>query len=207
MISPKPVIGLAGGISSGKSLVASLLAELGAGIIDSDSLNHEILARPDVREQLKSWWGSGIFDANGACDRRKLAKIVFDSETERRRLEGLTHPLIEQLRAGMMQRFESDPGITVIVLDSPLLFESGLDKLCDAVVFVEVDEDVRLERARDRRGWDPDEIRRREQFQLPLDIKRSRADYLVQNNSDIHALRRQVERVYQQIAFSARPGA
>jgi dephospho-CoA kinase len=106
-----------------------------------------------------------------------------------------------------MQRFESDPGITVIVLDSPLLFESGLDKLCDAVVFVEVDEDVRLERARDRRGWDPDEIRRREQFQLPLDIKRSRADYLVQNNSDIHALRRQVERVYQQIAFSARPGA
>ncbi len=195
----KPVIGLAGGIASGKSLVAGFLAELGAGVIDADELNHRILHRDDVRRQVQRWWGRDLYDGRGRLDRRSLARIIFEDPTQRAKLEGLTHPLVDQLRRDMMNCYEADETITAIVLDIPLLFEVRQHELCDHVIFVEVDEPTRLQRVRQHRGWDEAELDRREKQQNPLDVKRNQADHIVENNSDINTLRQRVAGIYHQL--------
>jgi hypothetical protein len=93
-----PIIGLAGGIASGKSAVASLLAELGCAVFDADRAAREVLLLPEVRAQIVSWWGESVLGESGEIDRRAVAAIVFDDPEARRRLEGLTHPLIEARR-------------------------------------------------------------------------------------------------------------
>lgn len=196
---PKPVIGLAGGIASGKSLVANILAELGAGVIDADELNHKVLHRDDVRSTVQQWWGEDIYDNGGRLQRSRLAEIVFSDEAKRRKLEGLTHPLVNELRQAEMERFQSDASIQAIVLDIPLLFEVGQDRLCDHLIFVETDESVRVRRACEQRGWDAVELRRREKMQEPLDSKRDRSDHVVENSSDLSTLRQRVADVYHQL--------
>ena len=195
----KPVIGLAGGIASGKSLVAKFLAELGAGVIDADELNHRILHQDGVRRQVQRWWGRETYDNRGRLDRTRLAGIIFEDPAQRARLEGLTHPLVNQLRQDMMIRYEADETVSSIVLDIPLLFEVGQHELCDHVIFVEVDETRRLQRVRQHRDWDKAELQRREKQQNPLDTKRSQADYIVDNNSDINTLRQRVADIYHQL--------
>ena len=195
----KPVIGLAGGIASGKSLVADILAELGAGVIDADKLTHEVLHSEEVRRQIQKWWGPDTSDEAGLLDRRKLAEIVFNDPAKRKKLEGLTHPRVNELRDQRMNELKADERIHAIVLDIPLLFEVGQNALCDQVIFVEVDENARIQRASEQRGWDAAELRRRENLQTPLDIKRERSDHVVENNSDINTLRERVASVYHQI--------
>ncbi len=195
----KPVIGLAGGIASGKSLVADILAELGAGVIDADDLNHQVLHSDEVRRQIQKWWGQDTYDEAGLLDRRRLAEIVFNDPAERNKLEDLTHPRVNELRDQRRNEFEADERIHAIVLDIPLLFEVGQDALCDQVIFVEANEHARIQRASEQRGWDAAELRRRETLQIPLDIKRQRSDHIVENKSDINTLRERVARVYHQI--------
>ena len=195
----KPVIGIAGGIASGKSLVADILAELGAGVIHADDLNHEVLHSDQVRRQIQKWWGQDTYDERGVLDRQRLAEIVFNDPAKRKRLEGLTHPRVNELRDQRRNEMETDGHTQAIVLDIPLLFEVGQDGLCDQVIFVEVDENARIQRASEQRGWDAAELRRRENLQTPLDIKRKRSDHIVENNSDINTLREKVASVYHQI--------
>jgi dephospho-CoA kinase len=195
----KPVIGLAGGIASGKSLVADILTELGAGVIDADELNHEVLSSDDVRRQIQKWWGRDTYDDAGLVDRRRLAEIVFSEQAKRKKLEDLTHPRVNKLRDQRRRAFEADERISAIVLDVPLLFEVGQDALCDKVIFVEVDESARIQRASEQRGWDAAELRRREELQIPLDTKREKSDHIVENKSNINTLRERVASVYHQI--------
>ncbi len=195
----KPVIGLAGGIASGKSLVADILAGLGAGVINADDLNHKVLHSDEVRRQIQKWWGQDTYDEAGLLDRQRLAEIVFNDPAKRKKLESLTHPRVNELRDQRRSELEADERIHAIVLDIPLLFEVGQDALCDQVVFVEVDENARIQRAAKQRGWDAAELRRRENLQTPLDIKRERSDHIVENKSDINTLRRNVASVYHQI--------
>lgn len=199
MTGKKPVIGITGGIASGKTLVARLLGELGAGVIQADELNHLVLHRDAVRRQIQDWWGQDLYDAEGRLHRRKLADIVFHDPRQKERLESLTHPLVLEECEAMTRRFEADPTIGAIVLDTPLLFEVGQDARCDAILFVETAEDIRAERARRHRGWDHQELSRRENLQNPLDKKKLRSDHIIVNNSDIEALRQRVRTVYQQV--------
>lgn len=196
----KPVIGLAGGIGAGKSVVAQLFAQLGAGVIDADLLAHEELAAEEVTRTLAAWWGAEVLDAAGRVDRDRVGSIVFGDARERHRLEGLLHPRIRERSRGLMAQMEGDPAVRAIVIDAPLLIETGLDEVvCDVVVFVEADEAVRQARAAASRGWSAQEHRRREAAQKPLDLKRSKADYTVSNNSTTEALRRRVEEVFAEI--------
>ena len=196
----KPVIGLAGGIAAGKSLVARMLSDLGAGVIDADELNHQVLHRDEVRQQIQSRWGQDIYDQSGNLDRRILAEIVFADPAKRKELERLTHPLIDQLRRERTDELLADDRCTAIVLDVPLLFEVGQHKLCDCVLFVEVDERLRNQRAIAHRGWSESELCRREKTQESLDLKRQQSDHVVENNSDTDSLRRQVASFYQGLA-------
>ncbi|MCG3128418.1 MAG: Dephospho-CoA kinase [Phycisphaerae bacterium] len=199
----KPLIGLCGGIGSGKSAVAAELARLGCLIIDSDRMSHAALETEEVRERLRSWWGGAVFDAAGRVDRRAIGKIVFGSEAERRRLEMLVHPLIERWRVDIIQRSSGDPAVKAIVLDSPLLFESGLNRLCHAVIFVDADDASRLARLRASRGWTGPELAQRERWQIPLEQKRSQADYIVDNNGPADRLGTQVADILNRIVSEA----
>lgn len=184
------VIGLAGGIGAGKSAVARALAELGCAVSDSDSEGKAALERDEVRSQLRAWWGDGIFDANGAVDRKALASVVFAEPEARKKLEGLTHPLIHEARRVKMVEAAA-AGAVAFVIDAPLLFEAGLHEACDAVLFVDVPRAVRLERVL-ARGWDEAELARREAAQWPVERKRDASDEVIDNSGPIEDLKGRV---------------
>lgn len=198
-----PVIGLAGGIGSGKSTVGRILAELGCLVIDSDQRSREALDRPDVRAELVGWWGEGILGPEGRVDRSRVAKVVFADPAERARLEALVHPIVRQDRAAMIAEAAGRP-YRAVVIDAPLLFEAGLESECDAVIFVEASREERLRRVAESRGWSEAELVRREGAQLPLDQKRARSDFVVANTEDLEGLRAAVEGALDQIAPPAR---
>jgi dephospho-CoA kinase len=195
----KPVIGIAGGIGSGKSLISRLFAALGCAVIDSDVLSHEILQTQEVKEELRRWLGDGVFDGDGSVNRRAVAHQVFGDVGRTKRLNELIHPRVADRRNQLMYQYLQDPSARAIVWDSPLLVETGLDKECDAVVYVEVPRNVRLERLRATRGWGAEELERREKLQFSLDKKALIADYCIDNSGDEASSQRQVQRVLSQL--------
>jgi dephospho-CoA kinase len=186
------VIGLAGGIGSGKTRVAAAFKELGFLVSDSDAAAREALGRAQVRDTLVSWWGREILDNEGTVDRRKVAQIVFSDPQQRLRLEGLIHPLVRQSREELLREAGSR-GAPGVVVDAPLLFEAGVDAECDAVVFVHAPRQVRLERVRASRGWDETELDRREAAQWPESRKREKSGYVLENTGDEEQLRARVK--------------
>ncbi|MGE3182707.1 MAG: dephospho-CoA kinase, partial [Phycisphaerae bacterium] len=149
------------------------------------------------------WWGPGVLTASGGPDRSAIAGIVFSDEVERKRLESLIHPLIAAQRVSMIQSVESQPAVKAIVLDSPLLIESKLDRLCDAIIFVHASEAQRLERVTRNRGWGKEEFYRRENQQLSLEQKRARAHYIIENTGTRESLRKSVQVVLNRILADA----
>jgi dephospho-CoA kinase len=199
----KPIIGLAGGIGSGKTTVAAILGELGAAVVASDELNRAELREPEVIRELRGLFGDAILAPDGSIDRTAVRQIMAGNPESKRKLEAVLHPRVGVARMELTRRYQADPGVSAIIWDSPLLFEAGLDKDCDVVIFVEADERVRKERVAPRRGWTPEQWQRLEQTQMPLDFKRDKADYRVVNNSDRDDLARQVQDVFSRILSGA----
>ncbi|MBI1190310.1 MAG: dephospho-CoA kinase [Tepidisphaera sp.] len=185
------VIGLVGGIGAGKSAVAKAFEGMGFLVVDSDKEAKEALDRPEVRAQLVSWWGQEILTPEGRVDRSKVAKIIFADASQRARLEGLVHPLVKAGRAAMAADARR-AGKKGVIVDAPLLFEAGVDKECDFVLFVDAPRELRLERVR-ARGWDEAELERREKAQISLQQKRTMSDAVVENVGTLEDVRRQVE--------------
>ena len=175
----KPIIGIVGGIGSGKTYVAQLFGELGCLVIEADALVREAYQDPAVLQTLRDWWGAEIFLPGGAVHRPAIARKVFEDPEQRRRLEGLLHPWVNQRRRQMQE--QADAQIVAFIWDTPLLFETGLNRECDAVVFVDAPEAERLRRVGAQRHWDAAELHRREILQMPLDKKRRISDYVIVN--------------------------
>lgn len=181
-----PTIGLVGGVASGKSTVAAAWAEAGCVVCHSDDLGRRALEDPQIRSTLRSWWGPSIIAPDGRVDRSSVAAIVFADAAERRRLEALTHPWIEQSRKAAFAA--AGANATAFVIDAPLLLEVGLDRECDAVVFVDAPRSLRVARVQTDRGWSEAELDRREAAQWPLDRKREQADHVLRNEGDRSSL-------------------
>ena len=196
------VIGILGGVASGKSLVAGQLAQLGAGVLDADHCGHEVLRMPSVEAAARKRWGDEIFAADGHIDRSRLARIVFsDSPTgpaERKHLEKLTHPEIGKLLNRQAQDM-AKAGILAAVLDAPLLMESGWDSLCSILLFVDAPRRLRLARAK-KRGWSEEDFAAREDVQESLDSKRGRADALIDNSGSPEHTQAQIEHFWHSFA-------
>jgi dephospho-CoA kinase len=200
----KPIIGITGGIGSGKSTVAKMFGELGCLVIDADEQVREAYQDPAIIQQLREWWGDEVVSrpgevvggAAGGVDRRKIAEIIFSDPGQRERLEGLLHPRVAELRQQRMVEAAGNPQILAFIWDTPLLFEAGLGSGCDAIVFVESPFSQRLERVQQSRQWDEAELRRREKSQWPLDKKREISDYIIDNTANADHVRGQVSEVF-----------
>jgi dephospho-CoA kinase len=199
----RPIIGIAGGIGSGKSFVARLFGELGCCVIQADEQVRLAYEDPEIRAILRQWWGSAIFSADGSVNRSEIARRVFSDSIERSgeraRLEQLLHPWIARQRDLLMEQASKDAGVLAFVWDTPLLFETGLDRQCDAVVYVQAPQDLRIRRVSQARGWDAMEIIRREKLQLPLDKKQSMSHYTIANTADAAASSSQVREILSRI--------
>ncbi len=200
------VIGLAGGIASGKSRVATEFAALGCVVVDYDGLAREALDVPEVRSMLEQWWGGGVIGEDGTVNRRAVAEIVFVDRGQRERLEGVVHPMVLDQGRHIIDQARRD-GAPGVVVDAPLLFEAGLDEACDAVVFVDAQHQTRLERVTKKRGWAPEELDKRELTQISLVEKRRRSEFVVVNNQDKESLRRQVAEVFGRLRTRQGPDA
>lgn len=180
-------------------MVAELFRALGAAVIDADQMAHRQLEEPSIIRVLRGWWGDKICRADGGIDRAVVASIVFDAPAELRRLEGLIYPRMAEERRRLMAALDADDVVRVVVLDTPKLYEAGVDKICDAVVFVDAELEFRIRRVAASKGWTRAELTRREKAMAALDKKRAKADYVVTNQSDTEDLRVQVERVFEAV--------
>jgi len=203
MFHGKPIVGIAGGIGSGKSFVARLLGEMACKIISADDLVKLAYNQEPVRETVRQWWGEAVFKPDGSVNRGAIAQKIFVDPAERRRLENLLHPLVAAMRRQVMQESAGDPQVVAFVWDTPLLFESGANDQCDAVIFVDAPPDLRKDRVARDRGWDEQELARRENLQWPLDRKRKISDYIIQSTADSGVARSQVRDVLSRILARA----
>lgn len=195
----RPIIGIAGGIGSGKSFVADLFGELGCLVIKSDDQVHQAYRDPQVIGKLREWWGDEVIGPDGQVNRRAIARQIFGNAAERQRLEGLIHPYVARMRDEVMAAAAEDASVVAYVWDTPLLFETRLNEECDAVVFVDAPLELRQKRVQGSRGWSEGELERREILQTPLDRKRRISDYVINNTADAAHARRQVEEVLHRI--------
>ena len=197
-IGDKPIIGILGGVGSGKSTVAAEFAKLGCKVIDADKIAHELLGRKAVKEKIAAAFGPDALDAKGQVDRRKLAAIVFADADKLSVLNGIIHPLVLQRAEQLIERYNRPTKIKAIVLDMPLLVEIGWAGRCDRLIFVNCRQRIRAERAK-KLGFDKNQHKIRENFQISLDKKMDLADNTIENNSDFSALVRQVADIFSDI--------
>ena len=186
------VIGLTGGIATGKSTVASLLNRLGAKIIDADQLAREIV-QPDREawQDIVAAFGTGILREDKTIDREKLRKIVFKDKNARMRLESVTHPRIRALAQKKIQQLASE-GTELIIYEAPLLFENQVHLWLRPVIFVGCELAIQKQRLQKRDGLDEREIQQHLEAQMTLEEKRKLADFIIENNSDLKYLEQQV---------------
>ncbi|MEJ5258931.1 MAG: dephospho-CoA kinase [Anaerohalosphaeraceae bacterium] len=191
------VIGLLGGIGAGKSTAARCFERLGCGRIDADSIAHEVLDEPAIRDQIRHAFGGEVFSPDGRIDRRRLASAVFDSAEKVQRLNGIVHPAVLARCEALLEdyRRQGKP----VVVDMPLLAEVGWDRRCDVLVFVDCPQEIRVQRTRQKRQLEAGEQKKRENFQISLDKKKQRAHYILSNHSDESELAKQVEKVFSAI--------
>ena len=188
-----PTIGIVGGIGSGKSLVAKIMQTLGGYLIAADPLGHEALQQADIRAKLAERWGSAVLDEQGNVDRKPLGRIVFADVTELKALEALVFPYIEKRILQEMAYARTRPDVKFIVLDAAILLETGWHEYCGKIVFVDAPRAVRLTRLKDKRGWNEQELERREKVQLPVEEKRGHADAVIVNDGDYDKVAGQVQ--------------
>ncbi|MEZ6136307.1 MAG: dephospho-CoA kinase [Pirellulaceae bacterium] len=210
MVSPKNhkprpfVIGLVGGIASGKSHVAAMFESLGVPRIDADALAHEVLARPLIARRLGQVFGEHILAADSSVDRRAIASIVFgDSEQarqSRKKLEEIVHPLVHAAAVHELRLLnEASPPHQAVVIDAPLLLEANWAPMCHAILFIDTPEELRLQRSLTR-GWSEEQFRRREASQMPLSEKRQHATHLIDGSTDDATLKHRLTRLLAELS-------
>ena len=196
------VLGLTGGIGSGKSMVAQIFARLGAVVIDADQLAREVVepGQPALQE-IATAFGPDVLLSDGRLDRSKLAGIIFADPAERARLDAITHPRIRARMDEEIKARRSGPG--VLIVDIPLLYENDRLHSVERVIVVWVDPQTQLRRIRRRDGLSAEAARQRIAAQMPLDAKRARADHVIDNSGSREDTRRQVEAIYHLYAPAA----
>lgn len=190
------IIGLTGGSGTGKGTFAALLCEKGAGWVDADAVYRTLCA--ESREMLAALDAAfgGVLDQNGALDRPKLASIVFADPEKLKKLNAITLPYI---RAASLEAMRAQGDCPFVLYDAPTLFEVGADDLCERIIGVLADTEVRVQRIMARDGLDETAARARIGAQPDADFYRARCDYIVENNGGIADLQRQADAIFEDL--------
>lgn len=193
------VIGVTGGIGSGKSTVVRILAELGASVVDADKVGHE-LYQPGapVWHEVVAAFGQDILKPNGEIDRAKLGAIVFNDPEALRRLNAIMHPKIFERCRQIFSDWLKD-GVQVAVLEAAVLLEAGWTPLVDEIWVTVASEAVVIERLKQAKGFSPEASRARLRSQLPVEQKIKAAQVVIHNNGDLSELRQQVIELWQRL--------
>jgi len=189
------IIGLTGGIATGKSTVAGMLRERGAAIVDADRVAREVVepGQPALQE-IVNRFGPGILNEDGTLNRKKLGEIVFADPARRKELEAVTHPAIRERMRKMIEALRAEDPDRLIVADIPLLFEAGLERQYEYVLLVYVPREIQMRRLMRRDGLTEEEAEKRLAAQMDIEEKKSRADYVIDNSGSPEETARQVER-------------
>lgn len=186
------VIGLTGGIGSGKSTVAGFLADLGASIVDLDKLGHDVLKLTKVRDKLVSQFGRSILGADGEIDRTRLGNIVFNNREALSHLGEITHPIIDDMVLEKLEDYRRK-GSEVVVLEAAAFLESGRTAQYDELWVTTAPEETVLERIENRPGYSRETVRSRMRSQLPAEEKVRRADVVIDTDRPLDELKAKVE--------------
>ena len=195
----KPIIGILGGVGSGKSTVADEFAKLGCKVIDADKIAHEMLDKKTVQDRIVALFGKNILDSGGKIDRKKLADIVFADADKLSSLNKIVHPFVLGWAEELIERYNRQNQVKAIVLDMPLLVEVGWAKRCDKLIFVGCGRQLRIDRAKKLGIFGENQLKIREIFQISLDNKANIADNMIDNNSDFSGLAKQVVDIFSYI--------
>ena len=186
------IIGLTGGIATGKSTAAEYLEKKGARIIDADQISHKISQKGEKGWQLVvEEFGEKILKENGEFDREKLGEIVFSDPVKRKKLESILHPLIiSEMKEQAHHYLENDE---IVIFMAPLLYEAGLARFCDQVWVISSSKDNQLKRLAERNGFKREEALKRIESQMSLEEKKARADTIIENDSKIEDLKSKLD--------------
>ena len=182
------LVGITGGIGSGKSALARMLADLGAHRVDADLVAREVAAEEEVAVRLLAAFGSDLRDGTGQIDRRELGRRALRTAEASRQLDEIMRPPLSAAIDRRLADAERAAVGGIVVFDAPLIFEWGKEGRCDRVVVVDAEEEVRIARVRQRSGMAEVEIRQRMALQMDPAQKKTLADHVVENNGDLAAL-------------------
>ncbi len=195
------IIGLTGGIGSGKTTVAALFAKKGTVVIDTDIVARDVVAPPSsVLDSIRREFGDALILPDGTLDRSALARVIFGDETKRQKLNQLTHPEILKRVLAMVA---AQPSSAIVVVVVPLLFESGFERSCDQVVAVVAAPDVRRQRLQERDGISGTDVEARMKAQLPEGEYEKRAGVIIRNDGNLTTLGREVDRAWEKLTSPA----
>jgi len=199
------LVGLTGNIGSGKSTVAQLLSGRGATIIDADVLSRRAVeVGTGAHAAIVERWGTSILDPNGSIDRSALRRTVFSDPSELEQLNAIVHPEVERMRSALVEEARRR-GDRVVVCDIPLLFERRMTDDFDRIVLVDAPRPVRLDRLVRERGLRETEAMDMIVAQMPAELKRARADHVIDNDSTLTALDNRVAEVWESLQREANP--
>ena len=191
-LQERPVIlGVTGGIGSGKSAVADLLVECGAARFDADVAGHQALRNDEVKAALVDRWGAGIVGNDGELIRTRIGDIVFQDSGELRFLESVSHPVIKDTLLSAITEAKANDSLIALAVDAALLLEKSWDENCDLVLFVDCDDEMRWNRC-EMRGWTREQFAARESAQMPITQKREQSDVVFSNSGALDELRSQI---------------
>lgn len=200
--NPIPLIGLTGGIGSGKSLVSELLRqEWHLPVIDADRLARQVVEPGTIlNQELQECFGSKFFDTKGRLKRADLAAHVFSNPTELKKLNERIHPAIRQAITETYHNLSAE-NPPIIILDAPLLYENGLDKSVAKVIVVWANKMLCLKRLKKYRKMDPEDAQKRMAHQIPLQRKKKWANYVINNTGSTEKTRQSTEAALKQLSF------
>ena len=188
------LVGLTGGIGSGKSTAAGMFKDEGADIIDFDLLARTVVepGKPAWRK-IVEYFGPNFLNPDGSINRAALGKVIFSEDTSRKALEDFVHPMILKERDRLVEKIRNKNPSSVVIVDFPLLFELGMDRDFDKTVLVYAPSDVQIKRVMQRDGLSKEEVEKRLKAQMPIDEKRRLSDYIIDAETTFAVMRHQVK--------------
>lgn len=191
------ILGLTGGIGTGKSTVANMLKGKGIPVVDTDLISREVIEYPEIIEKIKLEISNEVFDFNNKLDRKKMSEIVFENQEKLKKLNKIMHP--EILKKMWDEVEELKKNHKIIVVDVPLLFEINMEKEVDKILLIYASKEIQLKRIMERDGRTREEAVKIISSQMPLYKKREKSDYIIQNDDSLEKLEKNLDKIVQKL--------